>query len=183
VVASPDFLFSVADTGKNDVFTPFFWRTGTTNWINNASANGNISGEGPGVIQPPVQIVFNKLGPICTSLGSQSEQPNIANAVYPWGTYDGSTHGPIIYPITQTGTNSMTVRMWLERGRYPTWSTISFEWNPTTAIGTQFRFQTSTNLQTWVNSFTVTNIGSICTYFDNNPTSPNQFYRLIQLAQ
>jgi hypothetical protein len=61
VITQPDFLFSVADTGEGDVTTPLFARTGTTNWINNAAANGKTNGAGPGVIQPSVQIVFREL--------------------------------------------------------------------------------------------------------------------------
>jgi hypothetical protein len=179
VITQPDFLFSVADTGRGDVNTPLLWRTGTTNWINNASANGNTNGEGPGVIQPPIQIVFNKLGLQCVSFGRFNEDENVGSAELPWGTFDDSTNTPITYPIPQTGTNQMTVRMWLERGNYPTLTATSFEWKPTSVIGSQFIFQTTTNMQTWVNLFTVTNDGTVCNYLNNNPASPSRFYRLM----
>jgi hypothetical protein len=179
VITQPDFLFTALDTGKDDVDTPFSWRTGTTNWINNASANGNTNGEGPGVIQPPVQIGFHKLGFFKFTFGGQNEDENEGGVEWPWASFDDSTNVPIIYPIPQTGTNQMMVRMWLERGAYPTLSTTCFEWSPISAIGTPFVFETSTNLQSWVKLFTVTNNGTVSTYENYNPASPSRFYRLV----
>ena len=48
VTSQPDFLFSVADTGESNFYTPWFVRTGTTNWINNAASNGNPPNAGRG---------------------------------------------------------------------------------------------------------------------------------------
>jgi hypothetical protein len=179
VTSQPDFLFSVADTGKGDVTTPWFVRTGTTNWVNNATSNGNPDGAGPGVIQPPVQIVFNKLGQQFSSSGNYSDAVAFGTPQF-WGSFDASANPPVIYPVpTQTGTNQMTVRMWLEMGTYPSWSTTSFEWKPISASGAQFLFQTSTDLTDWVTLFTNSNDGTITTYFVNNPASPTRFYRLV----
>ena len=177
-ISQPDFLFSVADLGAGNFETPSFVRTGTTNWINNAAANGNTNGAGPGVIQPPVQIIFNKLGPDFSSDGNISdteafEQPQC------WASFDGSINPPVIYPISPTGTNQLTVRMWLLWGTYPSWSTSSFEWTRTSAAGAQFTLQTSTDLVDWINLFTVPNNGTVSTFFNNNPASPSRFYRLI----
>ena len=177
VISQPDFLFSVADTGKGDSTTPWVVRTGTTNWINNAALNGNQANGGPGVIQPQVRITYNKLGQLLYSASSDESVENYSGY---WGSFDASANPPVIYPVPpQTGTNQMTVRMWLEMGKYPNWTTTSFEWKPTSASGAQFLFQTSTNLIGWVTLFTNSNDGSVSTYFVQNPASPARFYRLV----
>jgi hypothetical protein len=178
-ISQPDFLFSVADTGKGDVTTPWFVRTGTTNWINNAALNGISTGAGPGIIQPPVQIIFNKLGEHFASTGNNSDE--IAwNYPYFWGTFDGSTNPPILYPAPpQTGTNQMTLRMWLTMGSYPYTFKQSFDWSFASPAGAQFLFQTSTNLTDWVTLFTNSNDGSVTTYLVYKPASSSRFYRLV----
>jgi hypothetical protein len=176
VISQPDFIFCAGDVTSSVPTIPFFTRTGTTNWLNNAAANGNTNGSGPGVIQPQVQIVFNKLGQQFASFGSTSDE-QVFNQSQFWASFDASTNAPVIYPIPQTGINQMTIRMWL-------WfvgkTQKDFEWKPTSAAGSQFTLQTSTNLASWINLFTVTNDGSVCTYFNVNPASPSRFYRLIQ---
>jgi len=69
VVTQPDILFSAGDTYEGvDATLPWF-RTGTSNWFNNAVLNGNLSGAGPGVIQPPSTITFVKLGQCLSGAG------------------------------------------------------------------------------------------------------------------
>jgi len=188
VTSRPDFLFCAGDLNSNA--PPFYYfsisRTGTTNWINNATLNGNSTGAGPGVIQPPIKIIFNKTGPIWSGDGRGGDEIAYASPES-WASFDSSTNDPIIYPVPQSGTNQFTVRMSLVMGTYgtypsyyPNWfSTASFEWNPTSASGAQFLFQTSTNLVDWVSLFTVKNDSSGITYFLQNPRSPSRFYRLV----
>jgi hypothetical protein len=176
VISQPDFLFSAGDVTLGIPAMPFFTRTGTTNWLNNAAANGNTNGAGPGVIQPQVQIVFNKLGQQFVSAGNISDE-QVFDQSQVWASFDNSINAPVTYPISQAVTNQMTVRMWL-------WfvgkTQKDFEWKPTSASCSQFTLQTSTNLASWINLFTVTNDSSVCTYFNDNPASPSRFYRLIQ---
>ncbi len=70
VSEQPDFLFSEGDTFQKGVETIPFLRSGTSNWMNHAALNGKAGGAGPGVIQPPVQITFAKLGRLLVSSGS-----------------------------------------------------------------------------------------------------------------
>ncbi len=187
VICQPDFLFSVADLG-NDLnpsrwFIPYFWRTGTTNWINHAQANGNTNGAGPGIIPPPVQITFNKLGFRYYTSGPQSQDENGLGGVLLWASFDASTNAPVLYPMPPTGANPLTVRMWLTLGTSPNDQTTRFEWNPSGTFGDRFTLQTSTNLQTWKDLFTATNDGTVCTYWNDYPASPSRFYRLIPAAQ
>jgi hypothetical protein len=175
VVSQPDFLFSAGDVVPNSIGLPFYWRTGTTNWLNNFAANGNTNGTGPGVIQSHVQIIFNKLGRLFEAYAD--EQPY--DYTQSWASFDNSTNLPVIYPASQTGTNQLTVRMWLMMGTHPKNFTRSFEWKPNSAVGDQFTLQTSTNLKAWINLFTVPNDGSVCTYFNYFPPGMNRFYRLV----
>ncbi len=187
VVSQPDFIFSATDTGGNDINSGGFTRTGTTNWVNNATLNGNTNGAGPGVIQPPVKINFGRYGQLMYSyVGlSDSSDESIEDYSSPPGTFDGSTNTPIGYPVPQTGTNQMIFRMWLSMGpnKNDTYSDQNthhlFEWSSASLSGTPFIFQTSTNFADWVTLFSVTNNGSISYYFLNNPSSASRFYRLV----
>ena len=176
VISQPDFLFSVNDPGIQSLF--LYSRTGTTNWLDNAAANGNTNGAGPGVIQTQVHIIFNKLGPAFFPLGDPPDE-QVTDAFQYWASFDGSTNAPIVYPVAQNGTNQLTVRMWLRIGNYPSWSTQDFVWKPSSLSGAQFAMQTSTNLMNWTTLFTVVNNGSVCTYFNDNPQSLTRFYKLV----
>ena len=182
VIPQPDFLFCAGDVNSNSPPAYYFLisRTGTTNWINNATLNGNSTGAGPGVIRPSVRIVFNKLGRQFFTWGTESDELVYDESVF-FGSFDGSTNTPISYPVPQnlTGSNQMTVRMWLEMGTYPSWSTTRFEWKPASTSGAQFLFQTSTNLTNWVTLFTNSNDGTVTTFNVNNPSSKSRFYRLL----
>jgi hypothetical protein len=174
-ISRPDFIFCAGDVTSSIPTVPLFTRTGTINWLNNAAANGNTNGAGPGVIQPQVQIVFNKLGPQLISEGSISDEQVFDSSKY-WGSFDGSANMPVVYPISQTGTNQMTVRMWLWFDQN---IQKSFEWKPSSLTGSQFAMQTTTNLINWTTLFTVTNNNSVTTYFNEDPASTSRFYRLI----
>jgi hypothetical protein len=173
IILKPDFIFNAGDVSAGIQEFPLFSRTGTSNWLNNATANGNINGAGPGVILPPVRIVFNKLGRLLFSGSNITEDQAVDYSQF-WGSYNGSTNAPIVYPPLQTGTNQLTVRMWLEAA-----NPKSVVWRQNSLFGTQFAMQTSTNLMNWITLFTVTNNGSVSAYFNENPTSECRFYRLI----
>lgn len=175
LLTKPDILFSVADFG-NVASSPMARRTGTTNWVNNASLNGNPIGAGPGMIQPGITITFNKAGRTLQHDASLPDESVSDFGNSPWGSFDGSLNTPVIYPVAKSGTNHFTVRMWLIVGK----SFQNFEWSPASLAGTPFAFQTSTNLINWTTSFVAINDGSVCTYFNNNPASPSRYYRLIQ---
>ena len=188
VISGPDVLFSAGDVDSNSTmpWITLYSRTGTTNWINNAAFNGNPGGAGPGVIQPPVQIVFNKMGREMSSFGgSNGDADETADDwSLSWGTFDGPFKTPIVYPAHQTGTEQMTVRMWLTMGDSNNNYIYNpfqrrFEWSAASLVGTPFSFQTSSNLLNWVTLFTVTNNGAVNTYFVNNPASSARFYRLV----
>jgi len=170
----PDFLFCVQDFyNSNAPPVALDSCTGTSNWMNNANAPG---GAGPGVIQPPVVIAFNQaVGRQFVTFGSFSDTVAIDQSQF-LGSFDASTNAPVVYPVSpQSGSASMTVRMWLTIGN----TQESFDWEPVSAIGAVFAMQTATDLKNWTTLFTVTNNGSVCSYFVSNPASTWRFYRLV----
>jgi hypothetical protein len=178
VINQPDFLFCAGDAGKDYPAVLPFARTGTSNWINNAALNGNPSGGGPGVIQPPVRITFDKLGQTLATVGSGLQETNYDESTY-WGTYDQSTNAPIIYPLPQSGNNQLTVRLWLPYGvPYPVPLGRSVELSATGQSGASFLLQSSTNLTDWISLATNQLNGSILTLFEF-PSVSARFYRLV----
>jgi hypothetical protein len=175
VITQPDFIFCAGDVNYGVLGVPFVDRTGTTNWINNAALNGNPTNGGPGVIQPQIKIIFNKLGHRLNNLNDTSAQDS---PIY-WSTFDGSTNPPIIYPISQTGTNQFTIRMWFNMVYLTNQFTKNFDWSLTNSAGSVSLFQTSTNLMDWVTDFSVTNDGTVWTFVNSNPLSTYRFYRVI----
>jgi hypothetical protein len=172
-VSQPDFLFSANDGKFCGPGIAYVTRTGTSNWLDNAAANGSANG-GPGVITPPVQIAFGKLGPQYFSEGSGGQ---IYNQSQFFASFDASTNLPIVYPIQQAGTNQMMVRLWFTPARNDTLG--PYEWKPCSLAGTQYAMQASKDLLNWTTLFTVTNNGSVCIYNVAGPFGANQFYRLI----
>jgi len=175
VTTQPDFLFSAG----NDTA-----RTGTTNWINNAVLNTNSTGAGPGTIQPPIVITFQKMGHYFYSSSSDSNpviwsEDSVQDIGEYHGSFDGSTNAPIVYPVSQTGNVAMTLRVLLSHSNNLVNNFHRFEWSPTSQTGTVYALQTSTNLTAWNTLFVVTNNGSVCTYQNVNANSSSRFYRLV----
>jgi len=102
-ITRPDILFSVGDLGTSPAPAPFLMRrTGTTGWQNNDAINGGVvlpDTGGPGVIQPPVDIIFTDQLPffIDTTPSFGFIGGFIGNIF--WGSFDGSTNEPVIYPF------------------------------------------------------------------------------------
>ena len=102
VVTRPDYLFmgETLATGGNQVRLLYsdFSRS-TPNFINSRAA-ANLAG--PGIIDPTtsqIQVIFNTIGPIYanTSPAFLSGPGSLrANAI--WGSFDGTTNAPIVYP-------------------------------------------------------------------------------------
>jgi len=96
VVTTPDFLFSASDqaAGPNATLT-------VNRYIRNVNFDQStiLAGlAGPGIINPPSTITFNKVGPVYVN-----EEPSFMNGpIYQrsfiWGSFDGTTNAPIVYP-------------------------------------------------------------------------------------
>ncbi len=92
VLAQPDIIFGAADLG-NAILS----RT-ITNSVNNAAINGQVGVAGPGILQTPVFIVFNKVGPIYFNNQTDFLDEQSAGTDFIWGSFDGTTNEPVIYP-------------------------------------------------------------------------------------
>jgi hypothetical protein len=181
VISQPDFLFCAGDVSyavsNPQTFilsnVPLLERTGTTNWINNAALNGNPGGGGPGIIQPQVKITFNKLGNVMEADWGQfvGEDGTVS-----WGTFDNTTNLPIVYPVSQNGMAQFDIRLLLS---FPGRPYVQFDWPQTNAAGSASFFQISTNLTDWTTLFPATNNGTIWTFFNYDPLSSQQFYRVV----
>lgn len=105
LIVQPDIVFSAGDLGLIQGFSPaIFTRTTTAGWINNDLLNGFDPVDedmGPGTIPPQVQITFNTIYPVFfNSNGGLSDPPTDETGFSfgGWGSFDGSTTPPVIYP-------------------------------------------------------------------------------------
>ncbi|MEI6077898.1 MAG: hypothetical protein WCS94_20120, partial [Verrucomicrobiota bacterium] len=146
VTTQPDFLFSADHS---------FHRTGTTNWINNAFLNNNPTGEGPGIIQPPVVVAFTKV--VGTFIDNGNDENSVQSSGFSYGSFGDSSNVPINYPTAQTGNVSMTVQVLLQHANKESDTFHNFEWTTNSQVGAVYAFQTSTNLSTWTTLFRATN--------------------------
>jgi hypothetical protein len=98
VVTGPDFLFSAADLASGPAALPV--NTAIARGINFNTANVYPGLAGPGTIDPRTTIIFDKVGPLYSSTGPYNlagpELPSVPSFL--WGSYDGSTNDPVIYP-------------------------------------------------------------------------------------
>ncbi len=104
VLTQPDILFNAADLGVNAGGIPFaVFRTACASpvWVNNDLLNGQSTLAGPGQIQPQVVITFNKGGPYNINVDPGFlDEANISRSFYyVWGSFDGTTNEPVVYPI------------------------------------------------------------------------------------
>jgi hypothetical protein len=99
IVNRPDYLYTA-----QDLLGTLALRTTTGNGNGNFNAaNQNPGLAGPGNIEPNMTITFNKVGPILGNIYSTNFLENglsqlTATTNFIWGTYDGSTNEPVIYP-------------------------------------------------------------------------------------
>jgi hypothetical protein len=96
VVTAPDFLISAGDlaSGPGDGFPPVV-STYARN-INFDQANALPGLAGPGTIDAPTTIAFNKSGGAFFNNVDGNELTEISS--YVWGSFDASTNDPIVYP-------------------------------------------------------------------------------------
>jgi hypothetical protein len=99
VVTTPDFLFSAQDL---DVTTPYPIPVAFLDIPLNFDQANILPGlAGPGIINSPSTIVFNKIGPTFINVGPGNVNGPLAylggqNLI--WGSFDGTTNAPVVYP-------------------------------------------------------------------------------------
>ena len=97
VVTTPDIVISAEDLGTIVVqssIAPFLARRTISFSVSNNIAPLN----GPGTMENPIEFTFNKVGPFYYnySAGSLDEATQLPELI--WGSFDGSTNAPVIYP-------------------------------------------------------------------------------------
>jgi hypothetical protein len=104
----PDFVFSAGDLVSGPTDWPLVYDEGTVTvprWDTNQELPGLA---GPGTIQPPSPgsgpstYTLNKVGPIYVNVASGTNgigtTQGQADMMFAWGSFDGSTNAPIVYP-------------------------------------------------------------------------------------
>jgi Putative Ig domain len=101
VLTQPDILFLAADLlpgpgQQNDFVAPYLRNVN----FNLTHIPLNLQVAGPGTIDPPTRVVFNKVGPVFENLSpAYLKGPAAAYGQdFVWGSFDGSTNDPIVYP-------------------------------------------------------------------------------------
>jgi len=104
-VAVPDILFDAADLQLGDANT-ILVSFGSVTPVpqNNDALNGIVQQAGPGVMQPGFILTFNAVDSIWWNIvGFDNQDELTATArVYFWGSFDGSTNEPVVYPVGTT---------------------------------------------------------------------------------
>jgi len=103
VVTRPDILFMGQNlsVGGNDAMFFFNALTRTIPNFINSRAAANLSG--PGIIDPTsstIKITYNTVGPVYVNFPSPTvlNGPAAAGRSMIWGSFDGSTNAPVVYP-------------------------------------------------------------------------------------
>jgi hypothetical protein len=101
VVTTPDFVFSAADLVPGPAVDPFLPNFFARN-LNFNLANIYPGLAGPGTIETPTTITFNKSTPVFQNplaVGSVPYEEGSQILLQPtWGSFDGTTNAPIVYP-------------------------------------------------------------------------------------
>jgi hypothetical protein len=107
VVTRPDFLFSAEERQVPDeawLSTGFRTVPGRGNGYN-VSNILSADVDGPGTREPFVEITFNKVGPFYRNIGPSFLTEATQTTNFIWGSFDGSTNAPIIYPSSSSLAN------------------------------------------------------------------------------
>ncbi len=104
LVLRPDIIFSVRDLGlAANSPAPFpSSRTTTDGWINNAALNSFLGADGlggPGTIVPGIEINFSDLVPYWFNFDEGTGDAAVPDFI--WGSFDGTTRAPVVYPVYQ----------------------------------------------------------------------------------
>ena len=98
VVTAPDFLFAASDelNGPDALPTEITY----TRNINFNQANIQTGLSGPGTIDSPTTITFDKVGPVYLneSPASMIGPSGASRTGFVWGSFDGTTNAPVVYP-------------------------------------------------------------------------------------
>ena len=96
VVSQPDILIEAKDQIGGPANPAWILTFDNLNFNSTAVSS---DGAGPGTIEPPITLVYGKGGgPIFWNTGGFFQREATAQPFYQWGSFDGSTNNPIVYP-------------------------------------------------------------------------------------
>lgn len=98
-ITQPDILFSAADIGAAaNTAQPYVYSVNGTTFERavNPGVSTAFPADGPGIQQPGIQVVLNKVGPWNLNIRNTDQVAAIKGFV--WGSFDGTTNAPIVYP-------------------------------------------------------------------------------------
>jgi hypothetical protein len=98
-VQAPDIIFVSEDLGVDNAGVPILVRRSpASGWANNNLANGITTAGGPGVVLPTVVIRFSDNPPYFLKGNPFDTSETAFDIPVVWGSFDGSTNAPIVYP-------------------------------------------------------------------------------------
>jgi hypothetical protein len=109
ISTTPDFLFSATDFAPGPQVGPAFIQVPHQRNISFDESNVGTGLAGPGVINAPTTFTFNKVGIVF-----YNNSPNFLTgfnstlAGFVWGSFDGTTNDPIVYPNGTSIANLMS---------------------------------------------------------------------------
>ena len=107
VATVPDFNFGAQDIAPGPQVGPaFFPVADNTSPIVFDETHVNPGSAGPGVINSPTTFILNKAGPLLLNIGTaflsghnaETITSESISASFMWGSFDGTTNAPVIYP-------------------------------------------------------------------------------------
>ncbi|MCW5556720.1 MAG: hypothetical protein KIT22_02585 [Verrucomicrobiae bacterium] len=102
VLTRPDILFTTEDLGTyvqaDDPPQPYAYAVRNMAYaqVRNPGAGNTGPSAGPGIIEPGVDLVFNRVGPWYFNIGESAQEDGVRG--FMWGSFDGSTNAPVVYP-------------------------------------------------------------------------------------
>ncbi|MBM3878208.1 MAG: hypothetical protein FJ387_00555 [Verrucomicrobia bacterium] len=93
-LARPDIVFTASDLGLA-IYVPL-WLSRTIPFVSQDTINGIETLSGPGLITPPIEITYTKLGPDLLHVGPGGQTDAFIDIW--WSSYDGTTNAPVVYP-------------------------------------------------------------------------------------
>ncbi|PYI83098.1 MAG: hypothetical protein DME26_15725 [Verrucomicrobia bacterium] len=94
-VLTPDFVFTARDLG---VFNPPANAVTVARRLLSVQNTGPAGLNGPGIINTPITITYNKLGNVLINNGPAFIDEASSFRDFTWASFDGTTNAPVIYP-------------------------------------------------------------------------------------
>lgn len=95
-VTAPDFLFLAEDLTGDPTAWPILVGIAERTIAFGPVAPGNLAG--PGIMDLPITITFNKVGPYVLNVGPAFVTEASGTRGFVYGSFDGTTNAPIVYP-------------------------------------------------------------------------------------